>query len=448
MVNKKDHIKNNKKKKQAIRDKYKKDLADKINAHKNKIPYPINLKYDDINSNSWFDIKKSTFDGKITNEKCNIRQFPNELIKCKKVIIKPLPVQKRIILKWMRACELMYNKIIKYFKTGQFNKTFYTTNFKKLRQQFKNERNLLVKKYDIPVHIIDCSIKRACGNLKSCLSNMANGHIKHFRLRYLKDKNPHKIIEIEQGFFSKNKNTFCSTYLGKTIDSDNFDLKTIRTLYKSDCTLHFNMKLNRFTLLVPQTEKPVQNNSQHVISIDPGIRTFVTGLSNNHTIKLGNNLSTTIKSKLKKIDEINNKHIPNKIKKRYETLNNKKIHDLVTDLHWKTINFLTNNYKTIFIGKWSTKNICLTSTSVLPKMLKRISQKLRYYEFLQKLRFKCDLKKIHLEIVHEGYTSKLCSFCGWENKMLGGGEVFVCKQCTKKIDRDLNGARNIFIKSQ
>ncbi len=30
---------------------------------------------------------------------------------------------------------------------------------------------------------------------------------------------------------------------------------------------------------------------------------------------------------------------------------------MINDMHWKTINYLTDNYKTILIGNLSTKNI-------------------------------------------------------------------------------------------
>lgn len=50
-------------------------------------------------------------------------------------------------------------------------------------------------------------------------------------------------------------------------------------------------------------------------------------------------------------------------------------------------------------------------------------------------------------VTHEGYTSRLCSKCGWDNKKLGGAHVFDCKQCKLSIGRDVNGARNILIKS-
>ena len=44
------------------------------------------------------------------------------------------------------------------------------------------------------------------------------------------------------------------------------------------------------------------------------------------------------------------------------------------------------------------------------------------------------------------YRSKTCGFCGYIHKKLGGSKVFSCPQCKTKLDRDINGARNILLR--
>ena len=46
----------------------------------------------------------------------------------------------------------------------------------------------------------------------------------------------------------------------------------------------------------------------------------------------------------------------------------------------------------------------------------------------------------------EEYTSKTCGVCGTINNV-GSKEVFTCSKCNLVIDRDINGTRNIYIKS-
>ena len=50
-------------------------------------------------------------------------------------------------------------------------------------------------------------------------------------------------------------------------------------------------------------------------------------------------------------------------------------------------------------------------------------------------------------IVSEAYTSKTCSWCGWINRKLGGKKIFKCRRCNLCLDRDINGARGIFLRA-
>ena len=50
-------------------------------------------------------------------------------------------------------------------------------------------------------------------------------------------------------------------------------------------------------------------------------------------------------------------------------------------------------------------------------------------------------------VVDEAYTSKTCGRCGWIHDRLGGSKVFQCNQCHLRIDRDVNGARNIIMRA-
>ena len=70
---------------------------------------------------------------------------------------------------------------------------------------------------------------------------------------------------------------------------------------------------------------------------------------------------------------------------------------------------------------------------------------LRYYDFLQKLQFKCDEYKVNLKIIDESYTSKICSFC---NKLstISNERKLNCN-CNLHLDRDVNGCINILLKS-
>ena len=56
-----------------------------------------------------------------------------------------------------------------------------------------------------------------------------------------------------------------------------------------------------------------------------------------------------------------------------------------------------------------------------------------------------EFKNVRIHDVNESYTSKTCTHCGCINDV-GSSKVYSCKSCNLVIDRDVNGARNIFIK--
>jgi putative transposase len=72
---------------------------------------------------------------------------------------------------------------------------------------------------------------------------------------------------------------------------------------------------------------------------------------------------------------------------------------------------------------------------------------LQHYRFKQRLISRVKVSnRNRLIIVNESYTSKTCTWCGYEHAKLGGSKMFNCPECHNKIPRDINGARNIYIK--
>ena len=53
----------------------------------------------------------------------------------------------------------------------------------------------------------------------------------------------------------------------------------------------YNYKINQYYLLVPtKIEKTKNEQYSKFISLDPGVRTFMTGLSENEVLNLGTNV--------------------------------------------------------------------------------------------------------------------------------------------------------------
>lgn len=449
-------------------------LKDKINKNGKTIWCPpLNSDFLKEKTNSWFNI--STTDNKNPEEfKCilleNKQEIPEKFMKCLKITLKPNKFQREILSQWMRSYICMYNETLKLFKkTFKFNenkqvpkeekkkvslswKTLRSGDLKNIKNQIYEKSGTDEKNKDkIYAHMLDGAIRLATANYKSALTNYKNGNIKHFRLRYWRHNRNIKILDVEPSCF--NNGGIRGDYLKKLkaiYKTKNkyrkFDLNKIPTEYKSECKLQFISNLKTWNLFVPTTIKAKNEEKKNeLIALDPGVRTFLTGISENHAVKIGTDTESTLKPIFNKIDKLNS-GIVNKKKRKILNKYRSKIKNKIDELHWKTINYLTQNFKNILIGDMSVKGIT-SNKNHLPEMTKRVAYALSFFRFKQRLLYKCLLNGCNYYEVDEKYTSKTCSVCGNVKENLGGNEIYKCSACNSILDRDLNGCRGIYLKS-
>lgn len=180
-----------------------------------------------------------------------------------------------------------------------------------------------------------------------------------------------------------------------------------------------------------------QVNKHPLIVLDTGVRTFQTGYCLNHAIEIGSGDLLKLQALLEKKDLVKSKKRKLRIQKR--------INNLVNELHWKTIGFLTKNYDTIVIPEFPVSK--MVRGHKLKKITKRLMYTFKFYQFKERLKIKCIDRGCKLHIVDESFTSKTCGKCGKLNNELGASKIFECPSCGIVIDRDINGARNILIKT-
>lgn len=479
---KKTKLKNNYKLKRKT---FLEEFINVIDTHKNDLPkFNKHKKYENIEmeTNSWFNINKNinkTLRTPIINDVDKLETTKYKQIKVKMILNE---THKQIFQHWFKITTLMYNETLKYIhenykftkkeivrdilkkeiiKSDKFyNKRHIRNQLNQLKKDIQKKSTLIIdKKYTknknknikctIDIHTLDKTIFQLVQNINSAVSNMLNGNIKRFRLKFWKYTRPSKIIELE-------KNKISDGILCKSIFSNLEDIKYIYNNKEynlnnidSDFKINYNSISNEYYLLVSikinQQNNNINNNK--LIVLDPGLRTFMTGLSDNEHIEIGTNVHKTIKKQIIRLNKIkNNNNISKKIKKKNERLINKKIKNKINDLHWKTINYLINNYKTIFLGDMSAKSIVKKNNLTLSRESKTACLRTGYYEFRLRLKYKCSLNKNKFKLINEYYTSKTCSLCGSYDKKLGGKKVYNCKKCKCSIDRDINGCRNIYMK--
>jgi putative transposase len=70
-----------------------------------------------------------------------------------------------------------------------------------------------------------------------------------------------------------------------------------------------------------------------------------------------------------------------------------------------------------------------------------------HYKFKEYLKATAKRYRTVIYDVDESYTSQCCTICGILSKDYDNKRLKTCTCCKYKIDRDVNGSRNIYIKS-
>ena len=350
--------------------KKKKNLEEFVNIipkYKNYLPDNISTsntyKY---TTDSWFDINITECEKKLNTFNYKTK-FPKECINCKKVKMLLSNSQKEIINMWFKSSTHMYNKTVDYIKnTFNINKNNKIDrkayNFIYIRSQLLNEKTNIInnsqikntdKKTKIYTHTLDYTIKQLTTNIKSAITNLKQGNIKHFKIKKWKYNRPSQTLEIEKEAYSKKNKGLCYNILGNINYEYNNKPFILTDQIKTNVKINYNLILDEYTLLIPEKHKPqeIENKDRNIIILDPGLRVFMTGLTENDSVDIAPNINTIIKEKLYKLNKIkNNKYISNRVKNKYEKNINRKIYNMVDDAHWKIIKFLTLNFRNVLIG--------------------------------------------------------------------------------------------------
>ena len=346
-----------------------------------------------------------------------------------------------------------------------------------------NDNHELKKFANSLYEVRDQAIKSAIVAYKSALANLKNGNIKKFELKNKDTSKKYRKRQFEcTGSAIKYINheltlgtytfyKFCkSNNISKSKPVISLKRDAIEWLDKNYQSKQFKIfrtcSGKYFIIFQTQLEKIINTNKSKIISIDPGVRSFITGYDPSGTIiETYDEYIYRIKDNYKRID-LNNSILSKKDKlklsskkyKKLKRMNNKKynkIKNIVDDMHNKVSNYLTSNYDTILYSPLEVKNIIKGYKASLPdgaRTQRGISKRVRllnslsFFVFKNKLISQAEKHNTKLYLVTEAYTSKTCSNCGLLNDKLKGNKRFKCSKCNLDIDRDHNGARNILLK--
>lgn len=297
----------------------------------------------------------------------------------------------------------------------------------------------------VPYQIKRLAVKDAHLARATSLKKLRKGEIAHFKLKFRNRK------ELTQ-----------SCYIPKSALSEKGIYHTLTGTMKFserkwmeqgwlDCRLMYDS--GKWFLCVPVKEQVIVNEKQeHMLAIDPGIRTFNTVFTTdgyfgglgyhdfNRIFRLCKTVDKLISKRSKTRDRVE------KIKLKSEIMRLRcKIKNLRTELHCKLIKFYTDRYKVIIYPDFNVSEMVVKGSRKMRKKNARQMLSWCFYDFEQRLIQKCKEQGVMLLRPCEAYTSKTNSFSGELMPELKGREWFMTEGV--KVNRDINGARNILIRA-
>jgi putative transposase len=206
----------------------------------------------------------------------------------------------------------------------------------------------------------------------------------------------------------------------------------------------------RWFVIVPYKVEIAQAESQgRAVAIDPGVRTFATCFSEGLAVKIGEGDFARIARLGRCMDDLISRM--SKAKCRPKARMKKalgrmkwKLWDLVDEIHFKTINLLVGVYDIIILPKGGTSDMVAKSTRRIQSKTVRSMLTYAFHRFAMRLESKAHSLGKQVVRCSEAWTSQTASWTG-EIKKIGSAKTIVSKGV--KVDRDINGARGIFIRA-
>ncbi len=204
---------------------------------------------------------------------------------------------------------------------------------------------------------------------------------------------------------------------------------------------------------------PAKSESQKIIALDPGARTFMTGFDGEKFVEIGSHDIKRIYRLCNHIDKLisgksqlkgrPNKYQRQKLQRKIDRMFIR-VRNLVDEAHKKAAVWLTSVYRVVFLPTFETSQMVAKNGNNQRNInSKTVRQMLgwAHYRFKQTLKFHALKRGCHVVDVTEEYTSKTCTKCGHVHTKLGGSRVFKCPHCRHTMPRDWNGALGIFLKA-
>ena len=367
----------------------------------------------------------------------------------RRIQVYPDRTQKLAINTWLTASRWTYNLTVEILQSG------IPAVWKHIASMVMPEVKALHPEWDsVPYQVKRTAVRDAC---------RAMSNVKTFNLE-LKDSQTHgqrADEDFAQLGYRSRQNPRQSCYIPDDAVTEHGVYHTILGPIRMAETIpaeHKECRLvqerGRYWLIVPypaqcDIETP---SGDGVVALDPGVRTFLTYFSETECGKLGHHAFGRIQRLCHWLDDLISRTAkePNRRKRRQmrsaQARMRQRIANLVDELHWQLARWLTSNYRIILLPTFETHDMTQRAGRKIRSKTARMMLTFRHFEFKQRLRWKTWQRGALVLDVNEAYTSKTRSWDGVVKARLGGSKV-IRDESGFGMDRDVNGARGIFLRA-
>jgi putative transposase len=204
--------------------------------------------------------------------------------------------------------------------------------------------------------------------------------------------------------------------------------------------------------IFPEPVLPLANNSKKIISLDPGVRSFLTGYDGDKVIEIGAGDIGRITRLCQHLDDLISRStkVNARIRRSMRKAANRireKIQNLIDEVHKQSACYLTENYRLIFLPRFETSQMVAKTRRKIRSKTVRSMLTWAHYRFKMVLKHQASKRGCVVLDVGESHTSKTCGRCGHRHVNLGGSKIHKCPNCGTITPRDANGARNIMLRA-
>lgn len=362
-------------------------------------------------------------------------------IKTRKIRIYPTKEQRTILRRWFGVQRLVYNQAIQHYN----DKEFEVRHWMKLCPIVLSELDMDYVK-EVPYLIKSNAVKDAYTSWSAnCRKAKKNGTPFSLKFKSRKDK-------IQSCYIPKTAISTLGVYYTKSGVMKFSETDWFANSEISDSRLICDH--GRWFISIPRkiTTQSTSETQGGAVAVDPGIRNFGTYFSTDgrygwvgqrafeRILKLNIRIDKMRSIISKTEDKLYKFRLRRAIDRLYH-----KIRDLVDELHWKFINFLTKEFSVVIFPPFNVSEMNKVSNRKIRKVVVRSMMALRFHEFKERLKNKCKERHVLYIEQNEAWTSKTNSFNGEVMTNLGGREYFNYQGL--KINRDVNGSRNILLRA-